>query len=82
VIDKIDPRARRPGAAVVDHRQHIVFQPDEQSLDRAVAAIAHPALQAALQRRHFGPGAKSDALHPAADQDIAVHGQESSPSLR
>ncbi len=82
LIDEVDARCRRSGAAGLDHRQHRRFQPAEQRFDRAVAAIAHPALQAALKRRHLGPGAIADALDATADQHVTMHGQANSPSLR
>ena len=54
----------------------------EQRLDRAIAAVAHPAFEAVLERGHFGPGAKADALHAAADDDDDSHVHPNSPSLR
>jgi len=82
VIDKVDPRAGRTAPARFDHGQDDTVLADEQCLDAAVAAIADPALQTAFQRRHFGPGAVADALHPTADRHEAVHVQANSPSLR
>ena len=66
--DALDPRARRSLPARVDHIGHSLFGADEDRFDRAIAAVAHPTLNAALERCHFGPGPITDALHAAADR--------------
>ena len=38
----------------------------EHRLDRAVAAVAHPAFEAARERLVLDKGAEADALHAAA----------------
>ena len=45
----------------------------EHRLDRSVAPVADPALEAALERDHLGPGAEADALHAAANDDMTDH---------
>ena len=65
LIDDVDTRAAAAAAASLDHGPNRLLAADEERLDGTVAAIADPALQAALERRDFGPGAIADALHPA-----------------
>ncbi len=43
----------------------------EHRLDRSVAAVAHPAFDAALERLVLDEGAEADALHAAAHDDVA-----------
>ena len=82
LIDCVHARARRPLPAGLDHGEDDLLRSREQGLDRAIAAVAHPAFEAVLERGHFGPGAKADALHAAADDDVDRHVHSNSPSLR
>ena len=68
LLDRIDARARRPLPAIVDHGAHVVRASREHRLDRSVAAVAHPSVQAASFRVVFSPGAIADALHAAPDR--------------
>ena len=60
----------RAAAAGLDHPGHRLGRTGEHRLDRAVAPVAHPAFQAAFERRVLGPGAIADALHATADDDM------------
>ncbi len=82
LIDCDHARARRPFTAKLDHGENDLFRSREQRLDRAVAAVAHPALDAAFLRRRFGPGAITDALHVAADDHLEDHVHPNSFRLR
>ena len=70
LIDGIDARARRSVPARLDHRRPPLRPAGKHRLDRAVAAVAHPAFEPAIERGVFGPGAVADALHAAADDDV------------
>ncbi len=54
----------------------------EHRFDRAVAAVAHPALDAGPRRLVLDEGAETDALHPAAEHDVADQRHRNSPILR
>ncbi len=82
LIDLVDARAGRPVVARRDHCGDGFFRSCEHRLDYAIAAVACPAFEATFERRVFGPGAESDALHPAADEHVADHCHPNSPSLR
>ena len=82
LIDRVDARAGRTLVACRDHGDDGFLRSCEHRLDRAVAAVAHPAFEATFERGVFGPGAESDALHPAADEHVADHCHPNSPSLR
>ena len=87
LIERIDARGERPAPAGLDHRRaHVVARTGEHRLDRAVAAIAHPAFEAALERLVLDEGAEADALHAAAHHDVAddprLFAHASSPASR
>ena len=50
LIDAVDARARRTLAARLDHAATACRRPGEHRLDRAVAAVAHPAFEAVIER--------------------------------
>src|ERR1700760_1770468 len=69
--EPIDPRRRRSLPAGRNHVGDDALIPFEYGFDAAVAAISHPALQAAPPRFVIDPGAVADALHPATYRDAA-----------
>lgn len=66
----IDARAWWPVAAFSDHRLDIGRRTDEQSLDAAVGAVAHPARQTQSGRLGDRPSAKPNALNPSINSDL------------
>ena len=54
--------------------------PRKHRLHRTVAAIAHPPLQAALERLVLDKGAKADALHAPVHGDVADRAHLVSPT--
>src|SRR5581483_10496334 len=73
-IDGVDARRRRTHAARRDHIVDGLRRAGEYRLDRAVTAIAHPALQPAVMRLVLDESAEADALHAPADDDMANGG--------
>ncbi len=53
--------------------QHNLLRSGEQSFDRAIPAVAHPAFKAEFKGGHFRPGAEPDALHATADDNHNSH---------
>src|SRR5215831_3433551 len=79
-INSRNPRAGRALPAGLEHRFDLLLRSRKQRLDRAVAAVAHPAFEAEIERHVFSPGAIADALHAAADHDTADrHAHPTSP---
>lgn len=66
-----DPCRDRPAAAYRNHVGNDILGPGKYRLDAAVAAIANPAFEAARDRMLLDPRAVADALHAAADGDVA-----------
>ena len=66
-------RRERPAPARFDRSLDLGSRASEHGLDRAVTAIAHPALQATLTRFILDKSAIADALDTAADDDMADH---------
>ena len=54
--------------------------PRKHRLDRTVAAVAHPAADAAHERLVFDEGAEADALHAAVHDHVANDAHASSPA--
>src|SRR5207342_1043416 len=73
LIERIDLRTRRTAPAGLDHALDRVRRTGKDRLDRAVATIAHPAIEPARERHALGEGAKAHALHATADDDTADH---------
>ena len=71
LIERIDARRERAAPAGLDHLGDDGRRTGEQRLDRTVAAIAHPAFEPALERLALDKGAEADALHAAAQHDVA-----------
>src|SRR5262249_8133511 len=65
-VDGFDPAAPRASPAGFDDGAHRLGRTGEHRLDRAVAAVAHPALDAMHRCRVLDEHAKADALHPSA----------------
>ena len=65
----INPPRGRSIPAGSNHIRYRALSPAEHSLDAAVAAVSHPALQAKTPRLMLDPGPVAHALHPSADQD-------------
>src|SRR5215470_5562632 len=78
--DRVHAGERRAVAAALDHRGDGVARADEQRLDRAVTAVAHPAAQGPADRLVAGPGAVADALHAAADAHTHRNSHRAAPS--
>ena len=78
------PCRRRPAAAGVDIPLYRLGGAGEHRLDRAVAPVADPAFEATLERACLDPGPVADALHAAADDDVAdcLRAHPSSPVSR
>jgi hypothetical protein len=72
LIDGVDTCAGRATPAFRDHRDDLILRSAQQRLDRTIVAVAYPALNAALERRDFHPGAVADALHATADNDVPI----------
>src|ERR1700730_8667092 len=62
-VDGLDPGAARPAAAGLHDRPHRLGRTGKHRLDRAVAAIAHPARDPMDRRRVLDEHAEADALH-------------------
>ena len=71
LIERVDARAQRARAGRLRSRRRPPPAAGKHRLDRAVAAVAHPAVDAALERLVLDEGAEADALHAAADADMA-----------
>src|SRR5262249_10499322 len=75
----IDPCARRAATALRNHCGNVTLRSGEDRLNRTVATITHPALKVALKRGDLRPSAIADALHTAANDNMAVHRHANSP---
>src|SRR5829696_1755600 len=71
-VDVVDTRHGRTAAAGIDHLAHRVVVADDQHLDRAIDAVAHPAGQAKVVRGRDRPVAVAHALHPAGDREAGL----------
>ena len=87
-LHRIHTRMRRTLVGPVDKGLHRVCGAGGLGFDAAIAAVAHPALQAALLGGlHHGP-AVAHALHVAADEEVlgdvgvGVHGRTVSRAQR
>lgn len=69
-------------AAQFDHGEHSGLRATEHRLNGTIAAIADPALELAFGRNALGPGAETDALHAASDNDPDNYVHPNSFSLR
>jgi hypothetical protein len=79
--DRARSRAPRKAApARFDRSLDLGSRASEHGLDRAVTAIAHPALQATLMRFVLDKSAIAHALNTAADDDMADHAIAHAPS--
>ena len=58
---------------------HDRLRPGEYRLDRSVAAVAHPAFEALIERGVFHEGAKAHPLHAAADEHVTGDVHATSP---
>src|SRR6516162_4409958 len=65
-VESFDEGAARPPAARCDHCTDRLRVAGQDRLDRAVAAVAHPALDAVHRRGILDEHAEADALHPSA----------------
>jgi hypothetical protein len=70
VIDRLHVCARGTRAAGLNHLGDRFGRTRKDRFNRAVAAIANPALEALFECGIFGPGAKADPLHAAANDYI------------
>ena len=70
-LDVFNPRIGRAMPKSLDHSLDSILVAAEMRLNRAVRAISNPAADAQLARLTLGPDAKENALHPAADSDVA-----------
>jgi hypothetical protein len=66
LIERIDTGARRTGATGFDHFDDRFLGANKHCFNRSIAAVAHPATQATLQRVMLDESAVTDALHTAA----------------
>src|SRR6185503_3582084 len=71
LIEPLDARAHRPAPAGFDRGGDRLRRAGKHRLDRAVAPVAHPTCDAALERLMFDKGAETDALHAPTDRDMA-----------
>src|SRR6202043_2378473 len=70
-VECFDPGAPGPAPAGVDDGAHRFRGAGEHGLDRAVAPVAHPTLDAVHRRRVLDKHAEADALDPSADDHVA-----------
>ena len=80
LIERIDAGGERPAPAGFDHVGDHFVVAREHRLDAAVAAVAHPAFEAAPERLVLDEGAEADALHAAAHDHVADDAHASSPA--
>src|SRR5215470_2701114 len=69
-VDRFDPTAARPAAAGFDDRADRLRRAGEYRLDRAVAAVAQPALDPVKRGGVLDEGAEADRLHAAAHAHV------------
>ena len=69
-LQAIDACMRGTTAAASDHVLDHARLSAEHRLDRAIPAIAHPAIETEAARRQVHPGPEADALHPPFDQKM------------
>ena len=80
LIECAHARRKRAAPARLDRSLDLGSRASEHGLDRAVTAIAHPALQATLTRFILDKSAIAHALDTAADDDMADHAIAHAPS--
>ena len=80
LIERVDARQTRAAPAGFDHLGDDARLAGEHRLNRAIAAIAHPALQPAPERLALDEGAEADALHAPAHDHVANDAHARSPA--
>src|SRR6185437_15049446 len=73
LIERIDEGTGRSLPASFGDSFDLFQRAGEHRLDRVIAAVAHPALDAALERFVLDEGAIADSLDAAAHDDMADH---------
>src|SRR5205807_4333792 len=72
-LERFDPGAGRPLAAGLDDGTHGFRIASKHCLDRAIAAIAHPAVDAIHRRRVLDEGTEAHRLYPSAYPHVPNH---------